>query len=74
MKKGILVKLGIILDPLVHAAEIMATKAKDLRDTVVEDTIVNHSKKDTKITDQMVQEYIHHSKRMDDMMDKIFNR
>ena len=52
----------------------MATKAKDLRNTVVEDTIVNHSKKDQKITDKMVKEYINHSKRMDDMMDKIFNR
>lgn len=74
MKKGILVKLGIILDPLVHTAEILATKAKDLRDTVVEDTIVNHSKKDTKVTEKMVEEYITHSQRMDDMLDKIFQR
>ena len=74
MKKGILNKIGIILDPLVHTAESLATKAKDLRDTVVEDTIVNHSKKKQKVTDEMVEEYIAHSKRMDDMMDEIFNR
>lgn len=74
MKKGILVKLGIILDPLVHTAEILATKAKDLRDTVVEDTIVNHSKRDNKVTKEMVEEYIDHSQRMDDMLDRIFQR
>ncbi|WP_086243094.1 hypothetical protein [Campylobacter devanensis] len=74
MKKGILKKISIILDPFVHLAEVGASKAKEWRDDVVEDTIINHSKKEQKVTDKMVKEYIAHSKRMDDMMDKIFNR
>lgn len=74
MKKGILKKISIILDPFVHLAEVGASKAKEWRDDVVEDTIINHSKKEQKVTDKMVKEYITHSKRMDDMMDKIFNR
>lgn len=74
MKKGILNKISIILDPFVHLAEVGASKAKEWRDDVVEDTIINHSKKEQKVTDKMVKEYIAHSKRMDDMMDKIFNR
>lgn len=74
MRKGILNKISMILDPFVHLAEVGASKAKEWRNDVVEDTIVNHSKKDQKVTDKMVEEYINHSKRMDDMMDKIFNR
>lgn len=74
MKKGILNKISMILDPFVHLAEVGASKAKEWRNDVVEDTIYHHSKKDQKISKEMIEEYIDHSKRMDDLMDQLFQR
>lgn len=74
MKKSILSKVSILLDPFMYLAEVGSSKAKEWRDAVAEDTIVNHSKKEQKLTDKMIKDYIDHSKRMDDMMDQLFNR
>ena len=74
MKKSILSKISILLDPFVYLAEVGSGKAKEWRDTVAEDVVLNHSKKDQKVTDEMIKDYIGHSKRMDDMMDQLFNR
>ena len=74
MKKGILSKISMILDPIVHLAEVGATKAKEWRNEVVEDVVVNHDKKAPKINKQMIDKYIQHSNNMDELMDKLFNR
>lgn len=74
MKRGILNKISMILDPFVHLAEVGASKAKEWRNEVVEDVIINHSKKTPKINKDMIDKYITHSNQMDDMMDQLFNR
>ena len=74
MKKSIWAKISILLDPFVYLAEVSASKAKEWRNDVGEDVVLNHSKKSSKINKKMIDDYIDHSKRMDDMMDQLFNR
>ena len=74
MKKGITSKVSILLDPFVHLAEVFASKAKEWRNETAEDLVLNHDKKDPKITEEMIKSYTDHSRKMDDMMDELFNR
>ena len=74
MKKSIWAKISILLDPFVYLAEVSASKAKEWRNDVGEDVVLNHSKKPSKINKKMIDDYIDHSKKMDDMMDQLFNR
>lgn len=74
MKKSIWAKINVLLDPFVYLAEVSASKAKQWRNDVGEDVVLNHSKKPSKINKKMIDDYIDYSKNMDDMMDKIFNR
>ena len=74
MKKSIWAKINILLDPFVYLAEVTASKAKEWRNDVGEDVVLNHSKKKTKINKKMIDDYVAHCNDMDDMMDKIFNR
>ena len=54
MKKGILNKISIILDPFVYLAEVSASKAKEWRNDIGEDVVLNHSKKPSKINKKMI--------------------
>ena len=74
MKKSMLSKVSILLDPFVHLAEAFASKAKEWRNETAEDLILNHDKKDPKINKKMIDNYVAHCNNMDDMMDRIFNR
>ena len=74
MRKGILNKISIILDPFVYLAEVGASKAKEWRNDSSEDIVLNHSKKPSKINKKMIDDYVAHCNAMDDMMDRIFNR
>ena len=74
MKKSIWAKISILLDPFVYLAEVTASKAKEWRNDVGEDVVLNHSKKPSKINKKMIDDYVAHCNDMDDMMDRIFNR
>ena len=74
MKKSILNKISILLDPFVYLAEVSASKAKEWRNDFGENAVLNHSKKPSKINKKMIDDYVAHCNTMDDMMDKIFNR
>ena len=73
MRKGILSKISILLDPFVYLAQVGASKAKEWRDDFGEDLVLNYDKKGSKITKEQIKAYIDHSKEMDDMMDQLFN-
>ena len=74
MKKSIWAKISILLDPFVYLSEVGSSKAKEWRNETAEDLILNHDKKDPKITKKMIDDYVAHCNDMDDMMDRIFNR
>lgn len=74
MKKSIWAKISILLDPFVYLAEVSASKAKEWRNETAEDLVLNHDKKDPKITEEMIKSYTDHSRKMDNMMDELFNR
>ena len=74
MKKSIWAKISILLDPFVYLAEVSASKAKEWRNETAEDLVLNHDKKDPKITEEMIKSYTDHSRKMDDMIDELFNR
>lgn len=74
MKKSIWTKISILLDPFVYLAEVSASRAKDWRNDVGEDIVLNHSKNRSKVNKKMIDDYVNHCNNMDDMMDKIFNR
>ena len=74
MKKSIWAKISILLDPFVYLAEVSASKAKEWRNETAEDLVLNHDKKDPKITEEMIKSYTDHCRKMDDMIDEIFNR
>lgn len=74
MKKGIWTKISILLDPFVYLAQVGASKAKEWRNEIGEDEVLNFSKKKTKINKKMIDDYVAHCNNMDDMMDQLFNR
>ena len=74
MKKSMVSKGSTLLDPFVYLAEVFAAKAKEWRNETTEDLILNHDKKDPKVTQEMIESYIDHSRKMDDMIDELFNR
>ena len=74
MKKGMVSKVSILLDPFVHLAEVFAARAKEWRNETAEDLILNHDKKNPKITEKMIKSYTDHSRKMDGLMDELFNR
>lgn len=74
MKKGIWTKISILLDPFVYLAQVGASKAKEWRNEIGEDEVLNFSKKKTKINKKMIDDYVAYCNNMDDMMDQLFNR
>lgn len=74
MKKGIWTKVSFLLDPFVYLAQVGASKAKEWRNEIGEDEVLNFSKKKTKINKKMIDDYVAYCNNMDDMMDQLFNR
>ena len=74
MKKSMASKSSTLLDPFVYLAEVFAARARDWRNETAEDLILNHDKKSQNITEKMIKSYKDHSRKMDDLMDELFNR